>query len=264
VANDGISIVQNFFVDIAHDVRNFGQSTIDLFGTHEENQRLRRNMYHQELANIQIEILQEQVDALTAMLEIDATLEEFERLRAVTIGRDIPYWHDFLTLNQGTLQGVERDMAIVSPEGFLIGRITSVTPNSSRVQLMKTSNTNMRAHVEVLGVLGTEGIFHGYDLETQELIVTNVDPNVEIEIGERVITSGLGGMLPRGLFTGYVTRTERTADGLSQNLFLTNHVEYDALRYVFIIKRNMPNFLNEENTPDDEIIDIETEEDDAS
>jgi len=257
--NDGISTVQNFFVDIAHDMRDFGQSTFDLFETHEENQRLRRNMYNEELANIRIELMQQEIDSLRAMLEIDETLDDFERITAVTIGRDINAWHDFLTVNKGHQQGVELGMAVVSPEGFLIGRITEVMPNSSRFHLMNPHNTDIRAHVEVLEVLGSRGIFHGYDGEPPELVVRNVLPDVEIEIGSRVITSGLGDVFPRGLLAGYVTRSERSTDGLTQNLFLTNDVEYDDLRFVFIIKRAMP-----DSTTDEPIsIEPETETDET-
>jgi len=239
VLNDGISMVQNAFVRVAHDISNFGQNTLQLFETHDENERLRRQMYAVEMANIENALLQEEVLTLREMLEIDATLNDFERIGAITIGRDINDWHDFLTVNQGSQQGVELGMAVMSPEGYLIGRITEVNPFSARFHLMKPHNTDIRAHVEVLGVQGSNGIFHGYDAETGELIVRQVDRDVEVEIDARVITSGLGGVFPRGLLAGYVTRYELSADGLTQTLFLTNNVEYDGLRFVFIIKREM-------------------------
>ena len=239
ILNDGIATVQSAIVNVVHDVRNFGQNTVQLFETHEENQRLRENMYAVELANIEIELLREEVSALTEMLEIDATLADFQRLSAVTIGRDINNWHDFLTVNKGSQHGVEPGMAVVSPEGYLIGRVTEAGLRHARFHLMKPHNTDIRASVEVLGVSGSVGIFHGYDAETEELIVRNVPRDVEVEEGAKVITSGLGGVFPRGLLAGYIMRYELSADGLTQILFLSNNVEYDDLRFVFIIKREM-------------------------
>jgi len=237
--NDQIAFVQNFFTGIGHDIRNFGQSTVNLFETYDENRRLRSNMYNVELVNIQNELLQQEIYTLLSMLEIDEILNNYERISAVTIGRDINNWHDFLVVNQGERQGVEVGMAVVSAEGYLIGRITEVMSNSARFDLMKPHNTDIRAHVEIQGLTGSQGIFHGYDGETGELIVRQIHHDIEVEIGGRVITSGLSGVFPRGLLAGYVTRYEFTTDGLTQNIFLTNNVNYDDLRYVFIIKRSL-------------------------
>ena len=268
ILNDGIGTVQSAIVNVVHDVRNFGQNTVQLFETHDENQRLRSQMYAVELARIENDLLREDVSVLTQMLEIDATLADFERLRAVTIGRDINNWHDFLTVNRGTLHGVERGMAVVSPEGYLIGRVTEVGLRHARFHLMKPHNTDIRASVEVLGVRGSVGIFHGYDAQTEQLIVSQVGRDVEAPEGAKVITSGLGGVFPRGLLAGYIAHYELSTDGLTQTLFLTNHVEYDDLRFVFIIKRGMAEVdesasLEEAQEEDDETAenDDETAED---
>jgi len=242
VLNDGIGMVQNAFINVAHDVENFGQSTFDLFETHNENQRLRGEMYSVELLNIENALLREELLSMRAMLGIDVTLNDFDRIPAVTIGRDINFWHDFLTINQGSQHGIELGMAVLSPEGYLIGRITEVNPFSSRFHLMKPHNTDIRAHVEVLGVPYSQGILHGYDADEGELIVRQVSRDVEVEIGAKVITSGLSEVFPRGLLAGYVTRYEISTDGLTQTLFLTNHVEYGELRFVFVIRRELRPF----------------------
>lgn len=238
--NDGISVTQNAIVSVVHGIRNFGQSTFDLFTTHEENQRLRSQMYQVELMDIQLALAEEENQRLRQMLEVDDTLDDFERISAVTIGRDINSWHDFFTVNQGRYHGVELGMAVVSLEGFVIGRITEVNQFSSRVHLMKPDNTSIRTQVEVLDTPRSHGILHGYDSALGELVVRQVPNDVEIEIGSSVITTGLGGIFPRGLLAGHVTRIEMSTDGLTQNIFLSNEVQYDDLRFVFIIKRAMP------------------------
>jgi len=235
--NDGINSIQNLFVSITDDVQNFGSRTFDFFDTHDENARLRREMYTIELAQITIHEQQREIDHLRQMLEIHETLNDFETIRAVVTGRDIHSWNDFLMLNQGEQHGVELDMAVVSAEGYLIGRITEVNQFSSRMHLIKPHNTDIRAHVQILGKDGSNSIFHGYDQSTNELLVTQIRRDVDVEIGDRVITTGLSGIFPRSLLAGYVVRYEIDSDGLTQNLFLTNNVNYDDLRFVFIIKR---------------------------
>ena len=265
VLNDGISTVQRPVVRVVNDIRNFGQNTFQLFATNEENQLLRSQMYAVELSNIENALLREENDTFREMLEIDATLNDFERLPAGTIGRDINNWHDFLTVDQGSQSGVGLGMAVLSPEGYLIGRVTEVGYGYSRFHLMKPHNRNIRAYVEVLGA-GARGILHGYDAEVGELIVKQVPRDVEIETGARVITSGLGSVFPRGLLVGYVTDYETSADGLTQTLYLTNSVDYDDLRFVFIIKREMEEVdgAEVEETEDENDEEDEEEDDDET
>lgn len=235
--NDGINSIQSLFVNIADDVQNFGSRTFDFFDTHDENARLRRELYSIELAQITILEQQREIEHLRQLVDIQATLNDFEHLRAVVTGRDIHSWNDFLMLNLGEQHGVELDMAVVSAEGYLIGRITEVNQFSSRMHLMKPHNHDIRAHVQILGREGSNSIFHGYDQATGELLVTQVRRDVDVAIGDRVITTGLSEIFPRGLLVGYVIRYEISSDGLTQNVFLTNNVNYDDLRFVFIVKR---------------------------
>jgi len=235
--NDGISSIQNLFVSIADDVQNFGSRTFDFFDTHDENIRLRQELYTIELARIQIHEQQQEIEHLRQLVGIYETLNDFETLRAVVNGRDIHSWNDFLTLNQGEQHGVELGMAVISSGGYLIGRITEVNQFSSRMHLMKPHNNDILAHVQILGRDGSNGIFHGYDASTGELLVTQVRRDIDVEIGDRIITTGLSEIFPRTLLAGYVVRYEINSDGLTQNLFLTNTVNYDDIRFVFIIKR---------------------------
>lgn len=237
--NDGVSGIQSVFVNIFADVENFGQRTFDFFETYDENVRLRNQMYSTELAHIENRLLQEELEILRAMLEVDETLNDFERISAVTTGRDLTSWNDFIMLNRGASHGVELGQAVVSAEGYLIGRITEVNQFSSRMHLMKPHNNDILAHVQLLGVDGSDSILHGYDSDTGELIVRQVRRNVDVEIGNRVITTGLSDRFPRGLLAGYVVRIEISTDGLTQNLFLTNNVNYNDLRFVFIINRSV-------------------------
>ena len=235
--NDGISAVQRLFVGTTRSTGNFGSSVFDLFETFEENQRLRAQRYSYEMLNISHTLIEEELEELRIMLDISHTLIDFEQIPAVSIGRDTNNWHNFITLNQGSQQGVEVGMAVLSTNGYLIGRITEVGQISSRVHLMKT-HTQIRPHVMILGVSDSYGTLQGYDPETSEFMV-QVSRDVEIEIGEQVITTGMGEVFPRGLLIGTISRYELSNDQLTQTIFLENNVDYDNLNFMFIIKREM-------------------------
>jgi len=236
--NDGISAVQRVFADVARGVSDFGEGTVGIFETHEENQRLRRHVYSYEMLNISHALVLEELEELRTMLGISETLIDFEHIVAVNIGRDTNNWHNFVTLNQGRQQGVRVGMAVLSLEGYLIGKITEAGEISSRVHLMK-SHSQIEPHVMILGVPGSYGVLRGYDSETEELMMLQVPREVEIEIGAQVITTGMGGVFPKGLLVGTIVRYEVSTDQLTQTIFLENNVDYDNLNFMFIIQRAM-------------------------
>jgi rod shape-determining protein MreC len=236
--NDGISTVQRVFVGAAHSINNFWKSTFDIFEANDENQRIRERMYNYEMLKISHTLLEEENEELRRMLGISKTLNDFDQIAAVTIGRDPNNWHHFLTLNQGSQHGVEVGMAVLSVDGYLVGQITEVNQISSRVHLIKTHN-QIRPHAMILGVSGSYGSLHGYDPETNELIMMHVNRDVEIEIGAQVITTGMGNVFPRGLLIGTISRYEISSDQLTQTIFLENSVDYDNLNFMFIISREM-------------------------
>jgi len=235
--NDGVSLVQRGFVHVTHGIRGRGEATRLLFNTFEDNQRYRSQMYNYELLNVQTQDYREQLDAALLMLEIEATLSDFETINAVTIGRDMPHWDEFIMINRGSQHGLEAGMAALSYEGYLVGRVTEVNELSARVHLHNVNNQRMGAHVMIQGDSESNGLFEGYDPTLGELIVTQVDRNVDVSVGDRVITTGYGGIYPRGLLVGHVSRYEISGDGLTQTLFLTNDVNYNDLSFIFIIKR---------------------------
>jgi len=237
--NDGVSLVQRGIVNVAHSIRSQGEATSQLFSTFEDNQRLRSQMYHYELLNVQTQNYREERDALLLMLEVEATLSDFETVNAVTIGRDTADWDGAITINRGTQHDIEDGMAVLSHEGYLIGRVTEVGGFHARVHLHNVENPRLSAHVMVQGNSESIGIFEGYDPSLGELVVTQVDRSIEVEIGDRVITTGYGGIYPRGLLVGHVSRYEVSSDGLTQTFFLTNDVDYNDLRFVFVIKRTL-------------------------
>ena len=236
--NDGISLVQRVFTDAAHGISNFGESTFGIFETNEENARLRAELYQYQMLRIAYDLRVEENDALRTMLEVSETLIDFELIATANIGRDPSNWYHFMTLDHGSQHEIDVGMAVLSSEGYLIGKITDVGQISSRVHLMRHHN-QINPHVMLLGNSGSYGVLEGYDLETDELMMVRVNRDVEVEIGAQVITTGMGDIFPRGLLVGTVTRYEVSSDQLTQTIFLENNVDYDNLNFMFVVRRKM-------------------------
>ena len=239
IIKDGVSIVQRGYIGVVGNVKGLFTNVSDLFQTYEENQRLRQQMFNYQALRAEMNQVKSENDSLRTLLETETgeTLTQFNSIIATTVGRDMDTWHDFILINKGSRQGIEEDMAVLSKEGYLIGRVTQVNEISARVQLNNYQNVTSKVSAVVSGKPDAMGLLQGYDFITGELIMSNVDRDIEIEEGDQVVTSGLGNIFPSGLLIGYVDRSEVSNDGLTQTLFLTSGKDYNNLDFVILIDR---------------------------
>ena len=237
VVKDGMTLVETAYINVIDRGKQLLVSVVDLFHTYEENQQLKNEMYNYEALEAYTLELEETVSSLEAVLETGTSLTDYETMTATTVMRNIDQWHDFIVVNKGVKNGVEEDMAILSREGFLIGKVVEVNEQSSKVKLIKNQDFGSKVSAIVTGEENSIGTVEGYDYKTNELVMTQVSKDVEIVKGDKVITSGLGGVYPEGLLIGNVVRVEVSADGLTQTLYLQGEKNYDNLDYVILVNR---------------------------
>ena len=128
------------------------------------------------------------------------SLATFNRINATIIERNREYWFNNITINKGSNDGINLDMAVIDTNG-LIGRISSVSDNMSVVKLITTNDTKNK----ISAVINNKvyGIINGYDNKNNylELIITEL---TEIKEGSIVETTGMGGVFPSGILIGKV------------------------------------------------------------
>jgi len=238
VVRDGMTVVQSGYLSVADSTRRLVSSVRDLFHTFEENQLLRQQLFNYQSLNARTIQLEAENASLRELLETGDTLTGIQTMNATVIMRDTTTWHNFILINQGSLDGVEVNMAVLSQQGYLVGQVTEVYDRSARIQLLNYQNQSSNVSASVEEVPGATGLFQGYDAINGELIMTLVPRDLEIEEGSRVITNGLGGVFPAGLLIGYVDRAElATGGGLTQTLYLHSGADFNQLDFVILVKR---------------------------
>ena len=85
-------------------------------------------------------------------------------------------------------------MAVLTTNNGLIGKVILVTPLSSTVELLSTENRNFRVSSVIPGEAPAFGLIEGYDQTRRELIMKRIDSSFDIVVGQKVMTSGLGGV----------------------------------------------------------------------
>ena len=132
---------------------------------------------------------------------------------------------------------LKKNMAVITANG-LIGKVVLVTPFTSTVELLSTENRNFRvAAVIPGGRRNAFGLIEGYDRKRGELIMKRIDSSFDVEVGQKVISSGLGGIFPKGLLIGEVTEVSTDDYGLTKLAYIRPAADFSMLDHVIIAKR---------------------------
>ncbi|MCZ6632823.1 MAG: rod shape-determining protein MreC [bacterium] len=136
-------------------------------------------------------------------------------------------------LDVGASNGVEEKMSVVTAEG-LVGRVLEVHPFTAVVQLLLDRNCRVSAIVQRES--RTQGIVM---CENGTFYLNNVPVRGEIEVGDRVVSSGLGEIFPKGLLVGVVEKVGEEGKGLFKEVVLKPGVNFRNLEEVFVLKREV-------------------------
>jgi rod shape-determining protein MreC len=157
--------------------------------------------------------------------------DKFDLEASFVIGQDPQGLGNWLTIGKGSRDGIAIGMPVIVSEGILVGRIDEVGPNYSRVNLI----TNTTSAINALDLeTSAKGLLRGsYSLGIMMDMISQGDV---INNGDRVITSGLGGELPRGLLIGNIQEVGVSVDKLFQQAVVVPAVKYRDLDMVFVIR----------------------------
>ncbi len=142
------------------------------------------------------------------------------------IGWDPSPWRKSFILDKGSNQGIRKDMAVISFEG-LVGRILDVGPETSRVILL----TDLDARVSAMtDQTRATGIIAGGGGSKLKMMYLELESGVQVQ--ETALTSGLGGLFPKGLRVGKITSILRDPSGLHLNAEIEPFVQFSKLEEV--------------------------------
>lgn len=155
---------------------------------------------------------------------------------ARVILRDPANWWRTVQIDVGERDGVAVDLPVITPQG-LVGRITQVGHGRSRVALVGDPDCRVSAVVEEgsvrdYGVISSEspGIF-----DSSLVDLTYVNRPTAMNPGQRVLTSGLGGVFPRGILIGHIVDTNNVGFGLYTEARVKLGASLDSLEEVWVV-----------------------------
>jgi rod shape-determining protein MreC len=201
---------------------------VDLRALREENQRLK-----QESAILQRRISQLEEHALeTQRLQGLLAMRENSRahyLAARIVGKDATNWFKTLLIDRGSQAGLRRNMPVVAPDG-LVGRVVEVAPYMAKVQLITDPVSASGGLLQRTRVTGIVSGNLGAGLKVRYLPLL-----ADVAVGDEVVTSGMGGVFPKGIPVGRVVAVERKSGALFQEAVLQPKVDLGRLEEVLIL-----------------------------
>jgi len=149
---------------------------------------------------------------------------------ASMISNNANTWFNILILDKGKKDGVEKGMGVVSPLG-VVGQVVSDTSRSAKVLLITDSHSGVDAVVQRSRA---RGIVTG-SLESGP-IMKYVKRSDDLKEGDRLVTSGLDGVFPKGLLIGAVSKVNKKSFGLFQYVEVTLAVDPARIEEVLVVR----------------------------
>jgi len=207
---------------------------VGLRGVHDENTRLRERTRVLELELERSRSLAEEAARLRELLELRAALP-YESISAEVLSRDGSPWFRGVTIDKGSEAGVRLQAPVISPSG-VVGRVVKVGPRAARVQLLLDRDAGIGVLIERTRVNGVLAGQIGFaDQGTSDLLMRYVPALADVTAGDRVLSSGLDRIYPKGLVVGRV-RSVGAPSGLFREVVVAPSARFDLLEQVLVLR----------------------------
>lgn len=234
---DTAGFVQIVFAKPAHFIEEIVVDARDLINTYEENKRLKSHLDNYAQLKVENDRLKKENEELKAILGVTEDLAAMTPRQAMVIARSPDRWNEMLRIDKGEVHGIKKNMAVVTADG-MIGKIHNVGKITADVQLLTTDDRTNRIHVAIQGEQDVYGLIEGYDEETQTLLIKQIPSDKKVEVGQDVITSGKGGVYPKGLYIGKIEKIEPDQYGLTQTAYVKPAADFYNVEHVLVIQRD--------------------------
>jgi rod shape-determining protein MreC len=219
--------------------RDFLTTPRDVTQLREQNALLESQVTQLQTQLIEMEERLGEAQVCFALLEFGRTNPQYDYTAATVIGREISPFLQYIIIDKGTVHGVRYGMPVVTQQG-LVGRIDAVIANAARVKLITDSTSIVNVRLQSAEV---EAQLQGS--LTGDISLDMIPLDLNVEPGDVVLTSGLGGNFPPNIFIGQVLSTQRRENALFQTASVQPIVDFSSINAVLVVN----NFVSVDISP---------------
>ena len=217
------------------------QTVQELVNAPQDTARLRQEILQLRDENSQlqaqiIELRQQlaETSVLSALVDFARANPENRYQAAAVIARDPSPFLNYVIINRGSDNGLRRGMPVVTQQG-LIGRVDAVTAGAARVMLITDSASSVNVHLEPGRA---EAVLRGQI--TGDLTLEMIPQDADIQPGDLVLTSGLGGGYPQNILIGQITGVRSREQDIFKSASIQTMVDFDQIEIVLVITNFRP------------------------
>lgn len=228
-----IEPVQGFASRMSGSIIGFVENVFNTTDADQENAQLKVYVAQLEQSVQEMEQLRQENARLKALLDFSESTPDLDYVAGEVIGRSQGIWFDTFTINIGRNEGIEKNMPVVNGDG-LVGRVDEVGATWSKVIALIDSSMSVSVMVErtrdsgmIRGTLEA-----GVDSDILELYY--MDSDADIQPGDKIVTTVIGGIYPKGLPIGEVLEVSRVGEA-DYNALIEPAVDFKRLEEVMVI-----------------------------
>lgn len=223
-------------------IGNFVGDFTSLYALKAENDRLRQQIDLLQQFQARLEEAYRDINELKIQNNLKLSMTEYHLIASLVLNRSADTFNHKIQLNVGSVDGVALNDAVISSKG-LIGKVVTLTANSSEVLLLTTEQelNKVSVKIQVSPTMTVEALLENYDANAGAYVLSLLETSASITEGMTVISSGLGETYPSGLLVGSVSKvdTQQSAGGIK--IYVTPAADFAHLNYVAIVKRGSLN-----------------------
>lgn len=203
-------------------------STLDYLKSENEVLKQKNEELEEKLRNL--EIIQAENSTLKEYLNLTEQYKNYATIPGYIINKDITNYSKIFVINIGSNDGIKENMTVIAAEG-LVGHIISVTENAAKVQTLVDSSNVVSATLEN----SKDTVICRGTLKGNELKTTYISTNTVLVEGEKLYTSGMGGIYPKGIYIGVVKKINETKNITNRSFITEAAVDFENLETVLVI-----------------------------
>lgn len=228
--------IEYVFSTVGFKLRQIGAFSGQLMTAYRDNQVLQTQIEQLRQENLNLHEITAENVRLRTMLDYKTKNQQLDLVTATVVSRDPGSWTNNIIINRGTNEGISKDMPVITPHG-VVGHVVGVYANTAKVQLIIDPRSAVGALVQ-RPESRVAAIVEGNGVTPLAPRMVNISRDADVIKGDQIITSGFGGIYPKGLAVGEVNDVINDEGGLLKYAVVKPAVDFDRLEEVFVIIRS--------------------------
>jgi rod shape-determining protein MreC len=235
IVGDIVTPVQGFMYRITTYVSRFFQNMAERRQLSEQYEILKKRVTELEQRQLEMDEIIRENERLKRLLDFKQEKENFLVTGVRVTGKNPGNWFNTLTIDKGSQHGILVNMAVINDKG-LIGRVTDTGRNWARVRTIVDGQSSISAIIERTR---DNGMVKGNNTLTFEdglCRMINLPLDSDVAAGDRVITSGLGEIFPKGIVIGEVIEVVEEKRDMYKTAVIKPGADFQRLEEVLVIR----------------------------